>query len=477
MKTTTNEVPTAGWSLALLAVLCLVLAPLSLQAAELSQSEVQAAVQTWVRFVTADAKPDAVIEAMEAHQVEGKTVAYIAHISGGGYCLCGADDLVLPVYLYCWEGTYDPENPACQYILWEIGARTESLTKGLSEKDPELQRHEAALASRASFWQELIAGGAPVRAKSPVGALGEPDQMQLDLTTRWHQDPPYNNSCPMGDGGRCVVGCVATAMVQIMRYWSWPASGVSSRSYTWDGDQSCGGNVGGGTLSATFSDPYDWQNMPDNCAGGCSQAEQDALAELSYEVGVSITMDYGRCGSASDLFRFVLGDAPLVNHFLYDSDVSYGSVLTPPAPDVNTIADEIQWLRPVAFGGCLNPPFPAGGHAWVIYGYNKGTDPNRQFLVNLGWGGVSAWYTLDEVAGCHNNVIQIAPQNMVRFVGNTTAGDGSPDNPHKDIEEAVALAPNEATLILKAGSVNTISTPPLLINRPLTIKGYSSLIR
>ena len=39
------------------------------------------------------------------------------------------------------------------------------------------------------------------------------------LTTVWHQGWPYNNYCPPGNGGQLTyVGCVATAMAQILTY-------------------------------------------------------------------------------------------------------------------------------------------------------------------------------------------------------------------------------------------------------------------
>ena len=111
------------------------------------------------------------------------------------------------------------------------------------------------------------------------------------LTTAWHQGSPYNNLCPMGDGGRTVVGCVATATAQILRYHSSPSEGFGSHCYYWGGDDSCGGSSAGSTLCAYYDDAYDWANMPNGCGGGCNTAEQAALAELCYEVGVAFNMN------------------------------------------------------------------------------------------------------------------------------------------------------------------------------------------
>jgi len=105
--------------------LCPILLPASVWAGGLSEQQVKAAVQTWVRYVTADARPDAVIDRMEPYRENGQTVAYIAYLDSGGFCLCGRDYLVAPVYLYSPEGVFDPENPGYQYILSEIASRTQ----------------------------------------------------------------------------------------------------------------------------------------------------------------------------------------------------------------------------------------------------------------------------------------------------------------------------------------------------------------
>ena len=90
--------------------------PSTTRADRLTEEQVRLAVTTWVRQVTADARPDAVIERMESHTVGHRIMAYIAHLKGGGYCLCGRDDWVLPVYLYspkgqpCWVTCCSRDN-------------------------------------------------------------------------------------------------------------------------------------------------------------------------------------------------------------------------------------------------------------------------------------------------------------------------------------------------------------------------------
>lgn len=100
MKQPINKSSIVNHALLISFIICLILVPSFLEAKELVEQEVRAAVETWVRQVTADARPDAVIERMEPHDVNGKTVAYVAQLSGGGFCLCGADRPEFFLYIF-----------------------------------------------------------------------------------------------------------------------------------------------------------------------------------------------------------------------------------------------------------------------------------------------------------------------------------------------------------------------------------------
>lgn len=502
---------------------------------QLTEREVRTAVETWVRHVTADARPDARVERMEAYQVDGRTVGYIAHLQGGGFCLAGASELLLPVYVYNPSDTYDPTHPGHQLVLWEMAARLSYLEEAQAREDPELEAYAAALAERAAQWQDLKAGRVPTRAPAAAPEAA-PSLIELPLTSTWHQGSPYNDQCPNltpGQDERVVTGCNATAVAQIMNYWRWPNTGVGSDSViyewrfrtTWDEEPLAGDpdippgwttagrlewtpNNGGRlrmngywdmsvyqsaqritdtvpyqtaltnlynrltpqttTVSANFgAATYSWSQLQDVHADPVDDGDPE-VAELNVHVGVAVDTYYGLYGSGSDLWRV---PTPLAQYFRYDPDVTYGNPLVPA-----TMVTEIQWLRPVAMAGS-GPP---GGHAWVVYGYNTGTSP-WQFMMNMGWGGASEWHALDDVPqglnDNHNFLYQIAPLGVVGFVGGTAPGDGSPAQPYQNIQEALNEAPDGATLIFKAGSDNTFSSPTLTINRPLTLKGANVTIR
>jgi len=74
------------------------------------------------------------------------------------------------------------------------------------------------------------------------------------ISTTWAQGDPYNQQCPLDSNGcRTIVGCVATAASQIMKYWSHPKTGAGNISYLWyNGSTTV-------TLGREFSSStYDW---------------------------------------------------------------------------------------------------------------------------------------------------------------------------------------------------------------------------
>ena len=531
------------------------------QAEKLSVDAIRSAVQTWVRGVTADARPDAVVEKMQPYIVDGEIMAYIAHLGEGGFCLCGADDLVLPVYLYAPTGEYDPKVPGYQSILEEIAIRKKNLATLILQKDAKSIQLQDELAQRALFWKDLI-------AQQPVLPAGDgadpalrndsgPQQMELDLTSKWRQESPYNDQCPIltpSTDEHCMVGCNATAAAQVMYYWKWPDSGVGTGQTTynvryrttwagellsfdpgipedwaggnrlrwkydfllsnyflemngyWDENVHAAAKQDGSitahdnpvyqaaldnlyynkmtaqprVLSVDFGTAnYNWSLMQD-IHSDPPDAGDIEVAKLCYHVGVASESAYG-IWSTSAIFSHPdpsHGDTSgaLRDHFRYDEDIFVYSERN--AETIHYLSEEIQWLRPVLLGGSNSN---GEGHAYVVYGYNKGTDPDREFLVNMGWGPGNddhTWYSLDTTPFPlkQDHMIYIAPRDMVKFVGAADSGDGSPADPYLDLEEALVSAPNGARLIFKADSFNTYSGSELLLEGPLTLSGHDVVI-
>jgi hypothetical protein len=239
----------------------------------------------------------------------------------------------------------------------------------------------------AENWNQLLEGGMAPASVDTVGPL---------MKTHWDQGDPYNDNCPMGDGGRCVVGCVATAGSQTMRYWKHPSHGTGSHSYWWNGDQSCGGSTSGKMLSASFDHAYDWSNILRRYIIGYDSTEAAAVAELCSDVGIAWEMDYGRCGSGAYTAR---GLTVYPTWFKYLDTIArhnrsdYGSAEA--------------WFAVIKAEFDADPPrvihYRIHGHSINCDGY---IDADINYIhLNYGWGGSSDdWYAVDSLycpwSGC-----------------------------------------------------------------------------
>ena len=58
-----------------------------------------------------------------------------------------------------------------------------------------------------------------------------PESVSPMVSTTWTQNKPFNNYLPLYGSDRCITGCTATAMGQIMNYHRWPDRGQGSKSY------------------------------------------------------------------------------------------------------------------------------------------------------------------------------------------------------------------------------------------------------
>jgi len=250
--------------------------------------------------------------------------------------------------------------------------------------------------SESSFQSDLVG--------MKFGPMTEVDPL---LTTRWHQDAPYNSDCPIGDeecvtcpgGGSLAtqytyIGCIALAAAQIIRYWEWPERGVWSHSYVWDGDQSCGGSSAGGTLNTILGAPFDWNNMPDDCESGCTETQTNALVYLCNNVSIAFETDYGVCNSSAYMSHVTW---VLPSLFCYDTSIDREARSDHTAASwFSIIKTEINNSRPMMYY--------IFGHGIVCDGW-RDTGGLNQYHMNYGWGGsYTGWYTIDNLycpwAGC-----------------------------------------------------------------------------
>ena len=297
--------------------------------------------------------------------------------ANGSHIIMSSDERMPEVLGYSYEGTIDSDAIPCNMQAWldDCAAQVRWL-----REHPEV---------------------AAERRKSPQKA----DIAPL-LTCQFNQGYPYNLKCPEVDGERCVTGCTATAMAQIMHYWQWPKKTTFTiPAYTT-------GTLGI-EMPAIPPTTIDW----DKIVRPYTDETRDVLSTLMVLCGTAVKMDYEPSGSSAlatpaayDLLDYDITSMQRVSRRNY-SDADWEEMLY----------NELQQQRPISYAGF---PDSGDGHAFVIDGYQYHDD--AYWHVNWGWGGgyvvagtyyEQQYYTLDNME--YNNgqraVIGIQPASNERL--------------------------------------------------------------
>ena len=266
---------------------------------------------------------------------------YIFDRPEGGVVFVADDDAVGRTVLgYTDSGSFDSENLPLGLKDWleQVGVLMDAVHEG------KIQR-------------------ADVRRK--VGSVVVPPLIK----TVWNQWRPYNNMCPKIGDERCMTGCVATAMAQVMKYWEWPLRGNGFVSYD---DPSCGQ-----TLSTNLSaHDYDWENMLDNYSGSYTEAEANAVATLMRDCGYAVHMNYSTKESGASISA-----RTMQSYFLYhEAAIDRERIAYPEEMWHEFIRQDLLAGRPVLYSGQSTQ----NGHEFILDGF----DTEGYYHVNWGWGGV-----------------------------------------------------------------------------------------
>lgn len=291
---------------------------------------------------------------------EYTTLKVYGGVDGRGFVVVALDDIARPVLGYSLTAPVDAGRMPEPMKLWldeyqnEIGYYRELGRSPSPETSLLWKRYESR---------------EPVRL--PAEAHGMVNPM---ISAMWDQGYPYNLYCPGGS----VTGCVATAGAMIMHHWQWPVTGTGFHAYN---------AADYGRQAVDFSQTtFDWAHMSDNYGYGNTQAENEAVAELMYSIGVAVNMNYSPSGSGAFAIGTV-GDNCMQNaykdYFRYKYTVRswvYNYYVYSPEEWVDMIKGELDAGRPVQYNGCDLQ----GCHSFVVDGY----DEDDYLSINWGWGGM-----------------------------------------------------------------------------------------
>ena len=286
--------------------------------------------------------------------------------ANGGYVIVSGDER-LPNFLgYSYDGHFNADNIPCNVQAW---------LESYVDQIRFLQEHPEA---RPNPRQEVVKDNIP-----PL------------LNSQWYQSYPYNERCPIIEGGHSLTGCVATAMAQVMYYYQWPEQTLQPiPSYT-----TYMNNI---TVPEQPITRIDWQNMlPDYQNSSYSVKQADAVASLMLLCGAAVQMDYGLYGQGGS-GAGLSGDAFEKYFDYYGGDLIFRNDY-----DNQTwwqlLYEELKDGHPILYSGFEED----GGHQFILDGYevmDNGEITEPYYHVNFGWAGAGdAYYSLNNVNGFNNS--------------------------------------------------------------------------
>lgn len=296
---------------------------------------------------------------------DGLPVFYLFNLDPG-FILISGDDAYTPVIGYSAESNLDLANAP---------AHVKSFIENYAHQIVFIRENQiGASEEMKEKWESLLNRDLP-------GAERSGREVNPLLDCKWDQGSPYNMLCPedeAGPGGHVWVGCVATAMAQIMYYWRYPEAGTGSHCY-WPG------NWQYGQQCADFGNTwYDWEGMINSIDLG----QVYPNAELQYHCAVSVDMEFSPNGSGSYSHMVPERLAAFWGYddaqIIWKDDYSHSEW-------VQILQEELDASHPMYYSGYSNE----GGHAFVCDGYQ-----GEYFHFNFGWGGsANGFFTLDNVGG------------------------------------------------------------------------------
>ena len=325
------------------------------------------------------------IVGIEPYEMEGVVCLYVINFENG-YKIVSADTRTQPVLAACEEGVLHPgetDNPGVKVWLEDTADRIRFLKK----YNPEVKEDYSDLWSP---FRSYDSGPIPTRAvndslffdedliwirvveSSVLTSYCNANQSAL-MTTKWGQGSPWNAAAPLDyvTGMRCVTGCAAVAVSQVLRYFNkkgssptdlWHTAYVSSTTPHFypifvDGNTYYQVFVTT-TLTKSWytSNSSRWGKMPDTQTG----SHTEYVARLMLDIGNRVDMQY------SQVLSVVVPDT--LNYTYSIPNLPQCGISSSYAPfHFPSAAMDIQSKKPVIISAYCDPA-PSGGHVWVMDG-------------------------------------------------------------------------------------------------------------
>ena len=305
------------------------------------------------------------VHAEASDAVKNANDYYAFNLAGGGFIIIAGEDRATQVLGYSDKGQLDFNH--LPYGL-------QGLLNGFKKEIEFLQTYNG---------DDLVPAPQSFNASSNVEPL---------IQTTWGQELPYYLMCPTYRGEYSAVGCVATAMAQVMKYWQYPEGSGSIDSYYCSSIrqtvQALPATTFDYSLMINSYCHWDW-NTSQLIQDTYSDAQAQEVAKLSRYCGQAVEMDYSPEGSGA----YTQDQRDAMVSFGYRSSAQYLQKDGWWVSNYTTeqweamLKNELDAGRPILYAA--NDVSGGGGHAFICDGYRT----DGTFHFNMGWYGTcDGWY-------------------------------------------------------------------------------------
>ncbi len=317
---------------------------------------------------------------------DGTVLAYITELEPRGFVATSADTDITPIVAYSFRSSFPADenrnNPLYRLLKEDMKLRAKALAE-----DDKFKKME-----NNNLWNLYANEDTRHFASQTFQEWPQESTTSTDgwLETTWDQEPPYNDFCPLDpvDANRCYVGCVATAMAQVVNYHQ-----QSNVHFDEDDSYSMYSGIDIDGDSSLYDFPS-FEELNEYLAAlrfkysRLTELDDIDVAALSFACGVAAQMNYSSEGSSAS--PYAAQDALLNKFGFYSADMTGGLS----CESYHTLQENIINQLPALIG--IGPPDGYGGHFIVCDGYNT----NGEYHLNFGWGSphpdeiTEAWYRL-----------------------------------------------------------------------------------
>ena len=333
---------------------------------------------------------------IEIRDDHGQTLAFVFNLAPTGFMIIAGDDRLPPVISYSFDTDFhNPDgvmNPLQNLVKRDLTKRLEHVR----------QIDDTTIRKNKKLWDLYRSGDIPKGSRresyqwppagvSPTGGW---------VRSRWTQDPPYNNLCPIDPTTnlRSLAGCPAVAMGQILNYHR------SINETHFDDNDDYFHNYAGQYWIDDDHAEHGFPSFPElnvyldtltvHYQSGTPVTNTDKAA-LVFACGVAAEQVYSSGGSGT----FGVDQALQAYMRMGENDVGFYAG-GPPVLYHRLSLNMIDALP--AHLAVVTPQWNAG-HNLVVDGYNT----DGYYHLNFGWGGFAdAWYDLPDELPYNLTVIE-----------------------------------------------------------------------